>query len=163
MREEDFENLYQVASDPLIWEQHPERTRYKREVFRESFFKTAMESKAAFLILKADSEEVIGSSRYYDFGTAESLIAIGYTFLARQYWGHTYNSELKKIMLEYAFQFVDTVVFHIGVNNIRSQKAIGKIGASFLKKAEFTKPDGTSYQEFVYGITKEKFASAFSN
>jgi len=40
-------------------------------------------------------------------------------------------------MLEHAFRFVDRVVFVVGENNIRSQKALAKIDASFLKKAQF--------------------------
>ncbi len=81
LKKKDFEKLYQVASDPLIWEQHPDKDRYKKEVF-EKFFKGALESGGAFLILDQNSGEVIGSSRYYDLDDDKKSIAIGYTFIA---------------------------------------------------------------------------------
>src|SRR3954469_3857192 len=86
LKQEDFETLYQVASDPLVWEQHPNKDRYKREVF-ENFFKGAIESGGAFLVYDAKTNEVIGSSRYYDFDKTKSEISIGYTFVAKKYWG----------------------------------------------------------------------------
>lgn len=133
----DFDSLFAVASDPLIWELHPERERYKREVF-EKFFRQALEMKA-LAIEDIASGEVIGSSRFYSDDSNqnerepryanESRIAIGYTFLARKYWGGSWNGELKLLMTGYAFQFVDACVFHVGEENWRSQKAVEKIGA----------------------------------
>lgn len=128
LKPDDFEKLYKVASDPLIWEQHPNPNRYKREVF-EVFFEGAIASKGAFLVFDAKTKEVIGSSRYHDYKPENNQIEIGYTFLARDHWGTTYNHALKRLMLEYIFKYVDNVVFHIGANNIRSQKAIVKLGA----------------------------------
>ena len=125
---EDFEAVYAAASDPLIWEQHPENTRYRRDVF-ERFFATAMESGGAFAILDAATLDIIGSSRYYDYDPQARSVCIGFTFLARRYWGGQYNSELKQLMLAHAFRFVDRVLFHVGEGNLRSQKALSKIGA----------------------------------
>src|SRR5262249_19838844 len=113
LREHDFEGLYAVASDPLIWEQHPRKDRHKREVFEE-FFRGALESGGAFLVVDAATKTAIGSSRYHSWKPDESEVEIGYTFLARRCWGHTYNREMKKLMLDHAFRFVDNVVFAIG-------------------------------------------------
>src|ERR1700741_3225245 len=124
----DFETLYQVASDPLIWEQHPNKDRYKREVF-ENFFSGAIESKGAFLVFDAKTNQPIGSSRFYELDEETGSVAIGYTFLAKDHWGSVYNPALKSLMLNHAFKFVDQVIFHIGANNIRSQKAIERLGA----------------------------------
>src|ERR1043166_8327581 len=118
---DDFERLYMVASDPLIWEQHPTKNRYQREVF-EVFFTGAIESKGAFIVLDAKTNEVIGSSRFYELNETAGTIMIGYTFLARHCWGKPYNQSLKSLMLNHAFHFVEAVLFHIGANNIRSQK-----------------------------------------
>lgn len=126
--EEHFESLYKVASDPLIWEQHPNPDRYKREVF-QNFFRHAIESKGAFLILDAATQEVIGSTRFYDHNKINSSVLIGYTFYARSHWGGKFNHALKHLMLNHAFQSVDKVYFHIGANNFRSQKSIEKLGA----------------------------------
>jgi RimJ/RimL family protein N-acetyltransferase len=133
LHENHFASLYAVASDPLIWEQHPTRDRYKKEVF-QTYFDSAIASGSAFLIVDKKSNELIGSSRYYDHNVAESSIAIGYTFLARKFWGGYYNRAIKKLMLDYAFQFVDSVFFHIGPNNIRSQKAVEKIGGKKIRE-----------------------------
>jgi N-acetyltransferase len=133
LQESDFEALHQVASDPLIWEQHPNKNRYQREVF-QTFFDGAMESKGAFLIIDKKSNKVIGSTRFYDLDVSEKSVLIGYTFYGREYWGSTYNPSVKKLMLNYAFRFVDKVYFHIGAQNIRSQKAIERIGASKVRE-----------------------------
>jgi RimJ/RimL family protein N-acetyltransferase len=127
----DFEPLYTAASDPLIWQQHPQSDRYKREVFQK-FFDTAIESKGAFVLLNRRTGHIIGSSRYCNLKPAESEVEIGWTFLHRAYWGGPYNLELKKLMLDHAFHFVERVVFVAGENNLRSQKALQKIGAKFI-------------------------------
>src|SRR4051812_12267003 len=153
LKESDFEKLYKVASDPLVWEQHPNKDRYKREVF-ENFFKGAIESKGAFLVCKTENGDVIGSSRFYELKDELNSIAIGYTFIARECWGHTYNKSLKKIMLDHAFQYVDNVIFHIGAVNIRSQKAIEKLGAEKLREEEIAYYGEANNLNFIYRIRK---------
>lgn len=130
LREDDFEALFAVASDPLIWEQHPSWDRYKEDVFRE-FFRVAMESGGALISIERNSGEVIGSSRYHAYDEEKSEVEIGWTFLARRCWGGAYNAEMKRLMLEHAFRYVDSVYFVIGPANMRSRKAVEKIGAKF--------------------------------
>lgn len=149
---DDFEVLFEVASDPLIWEQHPSKDRYKREVFQK-FFDGAVEGNSAFLIIDKASGKVIGSSRYYDFKPANNSIAIGYTFLARELWGGKYNRAGKKLLLDYAFQFVDKVYFHIGATNTRSHLAIGKIGAVKVAEVDFDYY-GSKLLHYEYVINK---------
>jgi N-acetyltransferase len=124
---EDWDDLFAVASDPLIWEQHPESDRYKEDLF-EVFFREALECGGAFVIIDTKSQQIIGSTRFYGYALEKSEIEIGWTFLARSYWGGRYNRELKQLMLAHAFKFVENVVFYVGENNIRSQKATEKIG-----------------------------------
>ncbi len=126
---EDWDDLFAVASDPLIWEQHPESDRYKEDVFK-IFFREALESGGAFVIIDKKSQQIIGSTRFYGYDPEKSEIEIGWTFLARKYWGGRYNREMKRLMLTHAFQFVENVVFFVGENNIRSQKAMEKISAT---------------------------------
>lgn len=133
----DFERLYEVASDPLIWEQHPANDRYKREVF-ERFFHDALACHTAFIVLDKQTGQVMGSTRYYDYRQEEQSIAIGYTFLARRYWGGSYNQPIKKMLLDFAFQQVEKVYFHVGATNLRSQKAVLKTGAIKVTEAEKT-------------------------
>ncbi len=124
----DWKDLYAVASDPLIWEQHPESDRYKEEVFKV-FFREALESGGAFVVIDKKSQQIIGSTRFYGYHPKKSEIEIGWTFLTRKYWGGHYNREMKKLMLAHAFKFVENVVFFVGETNFRSQKAMEKIGA----------------------------------
>ncbi|MFL6541766.1 MAG: GNAT family N-acetyltransferase [Chthoniobacterales bacterium] len=127
LRVDDWDDLFAVASDPLIWEQHPQTDRYKAEVFR-LFFETAMDSGGAFAVLDARTGKMIGSTRYLAYDEAHREIEIGWTFLAREYWGGAHNREMKELMLRHAFQFVESVVFLVGPQNFRSQRAVEKIG-----------------------------------
>jgi N-acetyltransferase len=127
LRADDWPALFAVASDPLIWEQHPVPDRYKEEVFR-GFFREAMESGGAFVVIDKKDGSVIGSSRYLGYDEDRSEIEIGFTFLARAYWGGVCNREMKDLMLRHAFRFVRHVVFLVGPDNWRSQKAMEKIG-----------------------------------
>jgi N-acetyltransferase len=139
---EDWDDLFAVASDPLIWEQHPESDRYKAEVFRV-FFREALECGGAFAIVDKNSQQIIGSTRFYGYESEKSEIEIGWTFLARKYWGGRYNRELKQLMLNHAFQFVESVIFYVGENNIRSQKATEKVGGvrnGMVKKTYGNRP-----------------------
>ncbi|HEY1304167.1 MAG TPA: GNAT family N-acetyltransferase [Vicinamibacterales bacterium] len=154
LREEDFEALFDVASDPLIWEQHPEPDRCTEPVFRR-FFRGAMESGGAFLVLDRSDGRVIGSSRFADYDEAASQIEIGWTFLARSHWGGAYNREMKRLMLAHALRFVRRVVFRVGPNNRRSQRALEKIGAVSLG----VQSDAERGESVVYEITRDTLAS----
>jgi N-acetyltransferase len=125
---EDWDELFGVASDSLIWEQHPEPDRYKEGVFRV-FFKEALESGGAFVIIDQKTRHIMGSTRFYGYDPEKSEIEIGWTFLARKYWGGRYNTEMKRLLLNHAFKFVENVVFFVGEENVRSQKAMEKVGA----------------------------------
>jgi RimJ/RimL family protein N-acetyltransferase len=127
LRHEDYRAVFAVASDPLIWEQHPSNDRYKEEVFGE-FFREAMASGGALIATDAKNGRVIGSSRFHGYDEEASEIEIGWSFLARSHWGGTYNREMKQLMLRHAFQFVGNVVFLVGPLNLRSQKAVERIG-----------------------------------
>lgn len=124
---DDFDALHSVAADPLIWQLHPEPTRWQRHVFRR-FFDSAVAGHAAFVVIDRRSGLIIGSSRYYEFDEAAREIAIGYTFLARSHWGGAANHEMKSLMLRHIAPVVDLVWFHIGSGNVRSRKAIEKLG-----------------------------------
>ncbi len=127
LRPDDWDALYAVAADPLIWEQHPAFDRYKEEVFRE-FFRDALACGGGLVVLDAKDGRVIGSSRYYGYDEGKSEVEIGWTFLARSHWGGAANRELKALMLGHAFRFVERVIFKVGPQNWRSQRAMEKIG-----------------------------------
>jgi RimJ/RimL family protein N-acetyltransferase len=153
LRVEDFEELYAVASDPLIWEQHPNSDRYQREVF-QSFFQEALQSRGALLALDAKTGKVIGSSRFYGYDAQNSEIEIGWTFLARSHWGGRFNREMKRLMLQHAFRFVESVIFRIGPKNLRSRLAVEKIGGILIAPRR----DPSGRECVVYRITASAFA-----
>lgn len=127
LKQTHFDELYLVASDPLIWEQHPNPDRYKLEAFT-NYFKGAMESGGAFIIRDAATGMALGSSRYCSYNAEKKEIQIGYTFFSRNCWGKSINAAVKKLMLHHAFNYVEKVAFYVGANNIRSQKAMERIG-----------------------------------
>jgi RimJ/RimL family protein N-acetyltransferase len=152
---EDFDALFAAASDPLIWEQHPEPDRYERAVFQR-FFDGAIESGGAFAVIEIRSGRIIGSSRYWNLKPSESEVEIGWTFLEREFWGGAYNAELKSLMLDHAFRFVERVVFVVGETNLRSQKALLKIGAELVGPAERPAADGTLRRNVIFAITRPR-------
>src|SRR5438270_10537795 len=148
LRPEDFHDLYAVASDPLISSQHPIKDRYKEEVFK-GFFREALESGGALIAIDSKDGQVIGSSRFHGYDKERSEIEIGWTFLARSHWGGIYNRELKQLMLRHAFRFVKSVIFLVGPENFRSQRAMEKIGGVRVG----SRRDASGRDSFVYQIT----------
>ena len=149
LRSDDYDLLYAVASDPLIWEQHPARTRHEAAVFRE-FFDESLASGGALIVIDGATQQVIGSSRFHGYDSERSEVEIGWTFLARSHWGGTYNGEMKRLMLAHAFRFVESVLFLIGPRNVRSQRAIEKIGAVRAG----VRPNASGQVSLVYQISR---------
>lgn len=144
---DDYAALYAVASDPLIWEQHPQPDRYQDSVFR-GFFRDALASGGALIATDNKSGAVIGTSRFNAYDEAAREIEIGWTFLGRGYWGGNYNSEMKLLMLSHAAQFVDKVLFVIGSHNRRSQRAVEKLGG----KRSGQRQHANGREDFVYTL-----------
>ena len=139
-----------MASDPLIWEQHPDSDRYQRGVF-DRLFAESLASGGALAVVERTGGTVVGSSRFNAYDPAASRIEIGWSYLARAYWGGAYNAELKRLMLRHAFAFVKEVVFVIGSQNLRSQRAIEKLGAVRTG----SRRDAAGRGSFVYTIRAE--------
>ena len=154
VRPDDWEEMFTVASDPFIWEVHPERHRYEEPIFR-SFFDSAIEGGAALTILAKDTGRIIGSSRYFGHDPELREIEIGWTFLGRSYWGGAYNREIKRLMLNHAFGFVDIVIFWVGEHNARSRRAMEKIGGSLRDEVRMRDYSWGACPHVIYEIHKE--------
>ena len=154
----DFDVLYDAAKDPLIWEQHPESDRYTLELFQR-YFERGIESGGAFVVIERATGRIIGCTRYCNLKAAESEIEIGWTFLERAFWGGSYNREMKTLMLDHAFRFVDRIVFVIAESNLRSRKATEKIGGKFLRRTE-SEPGRPPVPFVTYAITRFQYAPA---
>ena len=153
LQTDNFDRLYAAASDPLIWEQHPNKNRWQKEAF-ENYFKGAILSGGAFLVSDAQSGEIIGSSRYSDFIPETNTVSIGYTFFIKRCWGVGYNYALKQLMLDHIFQFVDNVTFFVGAVNKRSQISIERFGAIKIGEKETSYYGESPKLDYVYCITK---------
>ncbi len=153
LKQSDFDVLYAAANDPLIWEQHPNKNRWLLPEFK-NYFKGAIESGGAFLVKDAITGEVIGSSRYVD-DKERGELSIGYTFFKRTHWGSGHNSALKKLMLDYIFQYTDTVYFYIGAVNKRSQIAITRVGAKKIREEETAYYGEAPKLDYVYAVEKK--------
>ena len=155
LQAEHYNELYNIASDPLIWEQHPNNDCYRDEVFK-AFFREALESGGALIAIDCRDNKIIGSSRFYGYDKEKNEIEIGWTFLARSHWGGAYNREMKQLMLRHAFRFVNNVVFLVGPKNLRSQKAVEKIGGVQIGK----RLDDTGKESIVYQINASTFSDS---
>jgi RimJ/RimL family protein N-acetyltransferase len=152
LRADDYDALYAVASDPLLWEQHPASNRHEEAIFR-ALFQEFLASRGTLIATDTGSGRVIGSSRYHGYDEERSEVEIGWTFLARSHWGGRFNGEMKRLMLRHAFRFVSRVIFLVGPRNIRSQRAVERIGAVRVG----TRPDTRGHDSYVYEITPERY------
>ena len=160
LTEADWDALYAVASDRELWARHPSHDRWQEPVFR-AFFDDALANGGALAIVDKASGEVIGSSRfqYSDRRAEEGALEIGWSFLARVYWGRGYNAEFKQLMLEHAFRHVDRAVFRVGADNVISRKAMANIGGHLTGETFVEERAGVPVEHVVYEITRESFAS----
>lgn len=152
LRQEEFEELFTVSSDPLIWTQHPNPDRWKREVFR-TYFDGALASGGAFMIRDKVGGDAIGSTRFYDHDPDASEIKIGYTFFSRDRWGGGTNPRVKRLMLDHAFRHVKHVVFHVGAQNMRSRIAMQRLGAELIGEQEVAYFGEPPKKNVVFRIT----------
>jgi RimJ/RimL family protein N-acetyltransferase len=154
LRADDWEAMFKAAADPGIWKLHPVSDRYTEPVFRE-FFDGALASGGAFAFIDRATGAIIGSSRYHGYNPDLGEIEIGWTFLARPYWGGAYNGEIKRLMLDHAFGFVETVIFMVGETNLRSRGAMQKIGGVLRPDLHPRALNGVTHQHVVYEIRRD--------
>jgi RimJ/RimL family protein N-acetyltransferase len=152
---EDWPGLFAAGSDPLIWKVHPSPDRYTEPAFRK-FFDGAVASKMGFVFVDRSTNRLIGSSRYHGYDAERREIEIGWTFIVREYWGGPTNREVKRLMLDHAFTFVDTVIFWVGEKNWRSQGAMTKIGGT-RRSGLFTREATGTTPYFIFEIGKDEY------
>jgi len=143
----DQEPLWEAASDPLIWEQHPDKTRSERQGFLR-FFQNSLESTGALAVVELASGRIIGTSRFYEWDPSRREVAIGSTFLVRQHWGGQANHEMKQLMIRHAAQWAAGIWFHVATTNLRSRRAMEKLGAQPVYEGK--RPLNGALVDFVY-------------
>jgi RimJ/RimL family protein N-acetyltransferase len=151
----DRPELFAAGSDPEIWKVHPRSNRYTEPAFR-TYFDSGVTSKMSFVFVDRATQKLIGSSRYYGYDPKLSEIEIGWTFIVRSHWGGPTNREVKRLMLDHAFGFVDTVIFWVGENNWRSQGAMSKIGG-IKRDGLFTRELSGATPHVIFEIGKSRY------
>lgn len=158
LRPDDWVALYAVASDPLIWEIHPQHDRWQEPVFRK-FFDQALAGGGAVAVIDKSTETIIGSSRWEGFDPGQGgSVEIGWTFLARSHWSGAYNPELKRLMLGHALRYVARALFRVGEGNLRSRRAMEKIGGRLTDESSLVETASGLVRHVVYEIDRESFA-----
>lgn len=150
IRPEDLEALHAAGSDPRIWEQHSARTRHERGEF-ERYVAGAIASGGGLVVVEVGTGRLVGSSRFYDWNPADRSVVIGYTFLERAHWGSGTNHEMKRLMLDHAFRWAEVVWFHASPGNLRSRRALERIGAR-LHAEQQVMVDGVPSQRVIYAM-----------
>jgi RimJ/RimL family protein N-acetyltransferase len=159
LRADDWEALFAAASDPLVWELHPAHDRWREPVFR-AFFDDALAQGGALAVIDKKTNDIVGSSRFQGYDPADGgSVEIGWTFLARSHWGGATNRELKRLMLAHALDAVERVDFRVGETNLRSRRAMEKIGGRLSNRTETIDMAGVEVVHVIYEITRDDFAS----
>lgn len=159
LREDDWEDLFAVASDPQVWAVHPAHDRWQEPVFR-AFFADALAQGGALAVIEKASGAIVGSSRFQGYDTADGgSVEIGWTFLARRLWGGGYNAEMKRLMLQHALQYVERVEFRVGEANVISRRAMVNIGGILTDREDITVLAGVAHRHVIYEITRDSFVA----
>ncbi len=159
LRADDWDALFAVASDRLIWELHPAHDRWQEDVFRE-YFANALKYQGALVVIDRASGALIGSSRMQGYDpSGGGSVEIGWTFLSRSHWGGAINREMKRLMLAHALGSVERVKFRVGEDNLRSRRAMEKIGGQLTDETTITERAGAEVVHVTYEITRASFAN----
>lgn len=159
LREDDWEELFAVASDPQVWTVHPAHDRWQEPVFR-AFFADALAQGGALAVNEKASGAIVGSSRFQGHDPADGgSVEIGWTFLARRLWGGGYNAEMKRLMLQHALQYVERVEFRVGEANVISRRAMVNIGGILTDREDITVLAGVAHRHVIYEITRDSFVA----
>lgn len=102
---------------------------------------------------------MIGSSRYDCARVGPGEVEIGWTFVARSAWGGAVNRSMKRLMIGHALQSVERVVFMVGETNLRSRRAMEKIGGDLTDRRDTVVLAGAPVVHLVYAIDRAAFAA----
>ena len=161
------ETLRDLAKDERIWEGN--RGFILNETFDDQFdnyFATALDNNAmggqqAFVMHKVSDDSIIGMTRFLNIDKKEKRLEIGYTWYIPAVWGKVYNKECKLLLLQYTFEelYFNRAQFNVAGQNIRSQKAVEKIGGEkegVLRKHGY-RNDGSLRDTVIFSIINDEW------
>lgn len=167
LQPEDIPALRTLARDGRLWEYT--KTLLINDSFDEQFDKYIANAfnpdfgglQISFVMRDVQTDEVMGMTRYYKLDAAHKRVSIGYTWYTPAYWGRVHNKECKLLLLQYAFETMgfQRVEFEVAHQNVRSQKAVQKIGGEkegVLRKHGLM-ADGTVRDTVVFSIIDEEW------
>jgi N-acetyltransferase len=161
-----FPVLETVAQDKRIWQF------YAYDGSNPAVLRSTLEAGLAdrdkglqfpFVILNKKTNAIIGSTRFMDIQPKHKKLEIGTTWLHPDYWGTVINFECKLLLLTYAFETLGVlrVQFKTDENNIRSRKAIEKVGGRFegILRNDMLRDNNTRRNSAYFSIIEEEWSS----
>jgi N-acetyltransferase len=154
----------QLAHNDTIWEFTKTLiTGPGYDAMFDAYYNTAMSAPAqhSFLIRELASGEVIGMTRFYEISMTDKRLSIGHTWYIPRVWGQAHNKECKLMLLRYVFEHLsfNRVAFYVAHQNVRSQKAMEKIGGTkegVLRKYGY-RGDGSLRDSVLYSIISDEW------
>jgi N-acetyltransferase len=178
LRPEYLPALKQLAKDPRLWEYtksfiiddsfDEQFDHYMKMAFGEQgdcIFSVGLQK--SFVIFRSSDDAIIGMTRYYGIDEKNKRLDIGYTWYTPEVWGRVHNKECKLLLLQYAFEVLqmNRVGFHVAHINLRSQRAVEKIGGvkeGVMRKHSYQK-DGSIRHTVLYSILNEEWEGVKKN
>jgi RimJ/RimL family protein N-acetyltransferase len=162
---EHLADLCQVGLDDDIWRYMIYgwvRTEADMRRWIETLLeRQAMGSDLPFAVILLKSGRAVGATRYLDIRPRDRGVEIGGTWYGRQYQRTGVNTECKVLLLQHAFERLGCirVQFKTDLRNVRSQKAIERMGAvkEGILRNHMILPDGTIRHSVYYSIVAEEW------
>lgn len=159
-----FKDLTELANEKSIWEHYifdgsnPEKFKGILEIALEERDKG---NQFPFTIIQNEDYKIIGSTRFLDLQRTHKKLEIGFTWVHPDHWGTVINLECKLLLLNYCFDMLGThrVQFKTDENNIRSRKAIVKIGGQFegIIRNDMIRENQSKRNSACYSITNDEW------
>jgi RimJ/RimL family protein N-acetyltransferase len=164
---ENFEKLLEAASNQEIWELTS--VNYSVPDIFYSNSNAALQGREngtvyPFIIVDKSTKEIIGTTRFLDIAPSDGKLEIGVTWIKKEYWGSTVNLECKLLLLSYSFDILNAnrVQFRAKADNLRSRKAIEKIGGVFegVFRKDKIEPNGHPRNTAFFSIIDSEWQNA---
>ncbi len=170
LEESHFDELLAAAADKRIWEFYtgdwsvPKRF---SEIYNGTLSLRHKGKEYPFVVLHKPTQKIIGSTRLLDIVPFDKRLEIGGTWLMPEYWATAINFDCKLALLTYCFETLETnrVQLKTQHNNLRSRKAIEKIGGVYegVLRQHMLKDDGTFRSSAYFSILAEEWPTAKAN
>lgn len=164
LNKEHFSVLENLAKDKQIWEFYTydcSDTNTFLNFFNTAFIERDNGSQYPFVIFHKQQNKIIGSTRFIDIQPKHKKLEIGTTWLHPDYWGTALNFECKLLLLTFCFENLNAhrVQLKTDVLNVRSRKAIEKIGGQFegILRNDMLRDNNTKRNSAYYSFIDDEW------